>query len=277
MLVNEIVNRAIEYILEHADNNITIDEIAEYCHISKFHFCRMFKEETGESVHSFIERVRMDMSAYRLKTEQNRNITDIATEFGYSSSNFSSAFQKRHQLSPSDFRKDSYRRSVDNPFFKKAERELGTFEECDSKMSIENCDDFFVIYERRIGNYDNLGKDWCDFLEKYREYVTEETVLLERTFDDPAVTGADKCIYDVCITTDRSCTLENTCLIPGGRFAVYHFKGYSSELYAAYQEISLVWLPKSGVQLDQRYSFEIYRNVASESGYMEIDLCIPIQ
>ena len=84
MIRSEVVNHAIEYILEHAKENITVDEVAEYCHFSKFYFSRLFKAETGESVYAFIKRVKMDQSAFRLKIEKERSIPDISSDFGYS-------------------------------------------------------------------------------------------------------------------------------------------------------------------------------------------------
>lgn len=277
MIANEVINRAIEYILEHTDEKITVDEIAEYCHFSKFHFSRLFKAETGESVYSFIKRVKMDQSAFRLKVEKDRSITDIGLEYGYSPSNYSSAFQQRYQLSPSDFRKNSFKRSMENPLFLQAEIELETFEEYDRKITIETNPDYFVIYERRIGNYNDLGQDWSYFLNKYQDYITDKTQMLELTFDDPLVTGEDDCLYEICISTDKDCPLENTRIIPGGRYAVYHFKGFAKQIYATYLGILNVWFPQSGYEIDQRYSYEIYQKADCDSMYMEYDFCIPIK
>ncbi|MEE1250903.1 MAG: GyrI-like domain-containing protein [Lachnospiraceae bacterium] len=277
MIRSEVVNHAIEYILEHAKENITVDEVAEYCHFSKFYFSRLFKAETGESVYAFIKRVKMDQSAFRLKIEKERSITDISSDFGYSSSNYSSAFRGQYRVSPSDFRKDSYRRSVECPLFCQAGKEMETFAECDSKITIEMLPEYFVIYERWIGNYGDLKQDWQFFLDKYKDYINEKTLLMELTMDDPMITGEDRCLYEICISADKSCPLENTRILPGGKYAVYHFKGYTREIYAAYQGIHNVWLPQSGCQIDKRYSFEIYRSVDCDTMYMEIDFCIPIK
>lgn len=277
MIRSEVVNHAIEYILEHAKENITVDEVAEYCHFSKFYFSRLFKAETGESVYSFIKRVKMDQSAFRLKIEKERSITDISSDFGYSSSNYSSAFRGQYRVSPSDFRKDSYRRSVECPLFCQAGKEMETFAECDSKITIETLPEYFVIYERWIGNYGDLKQDWQFFLDKYKDYINEKTLLMELTMGDPLITGEDKCLYEICISTDESCPLENTHMLPGGKYAVYHFKGYTREIYAAYQGIHNVWFPQSGFQIDKRYNFEIYRSVNCDTMYMEIDFCIPIK
>ena len=97
MITNEIINRAIDYILQHINEELSIDDVAEYCHFSKFYFSRMFKAETGESIYAFIKRLRLEQSAFKLKVEPGRTITDIGCEYGYSSSNYSSAFRQRYR------------------------------------------------------------------------------------------------------------------------------------------------------------------------------------
>lgn len=149
---------------------------------------------------------------------------------------------------------------------------------CDSKITIEEIPDHYVIYERRFGNYENLSGNWNAFIHKYREYITEETLLLERTYDDPAVTSAGHCLYDICMSVEEDCPLEHTAKIRGGRCIVYHFKGYAKQIYAAYQTIFLVWLPRTSYELDAAKSlFDVYHEVDSETMYMELDICIPIK
>lgn len=47
MIANEVVNRAIAYILEHA-GEVTVDEVAEYCHFSKFYFAVYLRRKPGK-------------------------------------------------------------------------------------------------------------------------------------------------------------------------------------------------------------------------------------
>lgn len=165
-----------------------------------------------------------------------------------------------------------------HPFFHHENWQVESFEACDSKITIENIPDYFVIYERRFGSYENLCRDWDNFIEKYRKFITEETRLLERTYDDPAVTSAGHCLYDICMSVGEDCPLTNTAKIQGGRCIVYHFKGHAKHIYAAYQTIFLVWLPKVSYELDAAKSlFDIYHMVDSKTMYMELSICIPLK
>ena len=119
MITNESINRAIDYILLHIED-VTLEEVASYCHFSKYYFCRLFKAQTGESVHSFIKRV---------KVEQERSITEIGADYGYSASNYSTAFRQHYQVAPVAFRRSISGVSLKHPFFHREEWRVESFEE----------------------------------------------------------------------------------------------------------------------------------------------------
>ena len=62
-----VINNAINYIFDHIDEEITVDDVANYCSYSKYHLTRMFKEDMNEALYQFIKRVRLERSAWRLK------------------------------------------------------------------------------------------------------------------------------------------------------------------------------------------------------------------
>ncbi|MDD6037740.1 MAG: AraC family transcriptional regulator [bacterium] len=282
MIENEAINKAINYIIDHMGEEICVEDVADHCHFSKFYFNRMFKEATGESVYAFIKRAKMEQSAFRLKVERQKSVTDISGDYGYSSSNFSSAFRQQYHMSPADFRKSILEHALSaNPnweeYSDRVPEYMPSFEECDENVTIEVLDDLFVIYERYKGNYRDLKQVWCDFLGKYQDYMTEESLLLEITYDDPSITDADNCLFDVCLSVDLGCTLENTRTVEGGRYIVYHFKGHLWEIYPAHQALLGIWFAKSGYEIDKRCGFDIYRFVDPENMYMVIDFYVPIK
>lgn len=277
MMTSDLVKKSIDYIQQHIDETISIEDVANHFHFSKYHFSRVFKAETGESLYGFIKRLRMEQSAVRLKLEKDKFITDIGNDYGYSSSNYSSAFRKHHHISPAEFRQSSQQTSVPYPFSPDNLVSFQAFEEYDKQIRIEEMDDFLVIYERHLGNYLELGKNWYEFTEKYKEYFQEDTLLIEKFYDDPSITNVDQCLYDICITVDRQCPLENVMTIQGGKFAIYRFDGRVQDIFTAFQGVFNVWLVNSGYEMDERYGFNIYRNMDRESMRVSIELCIPIK
>lgn len=277
MVANSYINHAIDYILSHVNEDITVDDVSSYCGFSRFYFSRMFKIETGESLYGFIKRVKIERSAFRLKIEKDRTVTDICGDYGYTSSNYSSAFRQHYDLSPVEFRRSIMEKSLANPILKDTAIDLESFDECNRKISIENLPDYHVIYERHKGDYGDLFLHWGEFQERYQDYIKEDTQMFECTYDDPSVTNRGECLCDICLTAPKDCRLENTYTLKGGKFAVYHFNGYVPQIYAAYQSIFNIWLPQSRCRIDERYGFDIYRKVDCDSMHMEIDFCIPVK
>ena len=269
-----VINEAINYIFEHIDEDITVDDVARHCSYSKYHLMRMFKANTDEALYQFIKRVRLERSAWLLKVEKEKSITEIGVEYGYSSSNFATAFKKHLNLSPADFRKPS-ERLVEKSSFSHGISfdEMGNAE---NQITIEHLEGFTAIYERKKGNYHNLPEEWCIFIEKYQHLADETTMYIECTIDDPSITDEDNCMYELCqtVSPDSPVLKEDPDILTrdfaGGKYAVYHFKGFPQFMFMVCR-----WLSKTGNHLDERPILDIYRYVG-EDGYMEIDICFPL-
>lgn len=274
-----VINEAINYIFEHIDEDITVDDVARHCSYSKYHLMRMFKANTDEALYQFIKRVRLERSAWLLKVEKEKSITEIGVEYGYSSSNFATAFKKHLNLSPADFRKTSEHLVEKNSFSHGIS--FDEIETAENQITIERLDGFTAVYERKKGNYHNLPEEWCIFIEKYQHLADETTMYIECTIDDPSITDEANCMYELCqtVSPDSPALKENPDILThdfaGGKYAVYHFKGFPQFMFMVYQEIFCRWLSKTGNHLDERPILDIYRYVG-EDGFMEIDICFPL-
>lgn len=54
LVTHPLVELVVSYIDEHMEEKISLDCLAEYVHMSKYHFLRKFKELTGMTVHAFV-------------------------------------------------------------------------------------------------------------------------------------------------------------------------------------------------------------------------------
>ncbi len=277
MIKKELINRSIDYIIEHFDEDITVKDVADHFHFSEYYFSRSFREVTGESVYGFIKRLKMDQSAIDIKLVKDKPITEIGLNYGYSSSNYSSAFRKHHHISPAEFRKSTNVTAIQSPFYPEGLSGFDTFDGYAGRIQIQELEDVVVIYERNIGNYIELKDKWIQFMDAYQEYFNQNSLLIERFYNDPAITSLDSCIYDICITTDESCGLENLTTIKGGKFAVYRFEGDIRDIFGNIQGIFSVWLPASGYVMDERYAMNIYREMDRDHEFVIMDLCIPVK
>lgn len=277
MFKNELVSKAIDYIVKNLNQEILLADVAAHCHLSKYYFSRVFKAETGESVYAFIKRLKMEQSAIEMKLGKDKSITDISVNYGYSSSNYSSAFKKHHHISPTEFRKTVNTNCAPHPFMKDKLAKFQSFQDYNQRIEIKELDDLLVIYERYLGNYLELGNNFDEFTEKYKNYFKEDTLLIDRFFDDPSITDVGQCLYDICMTVDTNCLIDNVMTIQGGKFAIYCFDGVIPDIYEVLQGIFNIWLPNSRYEMDERYGLDIYREMDRDNQHVIMDLCIPIK
>ncbi len=159
----KLINQSIDYIMKHLDENLSLDTVAAHFFISKYHFSRIFKEETGESVYAFIKRCKIDQSAIDMKLNPAKAITDIGLDYGYSASNYSSVFRQHHDTPPSMFRQSIPTRSMSLPFSSERIVHFKTAEEYTEQIEVQKQEDLFVLYERFIGTYADLEKTGISF------------------------------------------------------------------------------------------------------------------
>ncbi len=98
------LKQAIEYINEHLDRDLSLEEIATKLDMSQFYFCRLFKQSTGLTPHRYLIRQRVEKSKQLLKQTE-LNINEIALECGFANpSHFAKWFRQLTGISPRQFR-----------------------------------------------------------------------------------------------------------------------------------------------------------------------------
>ena len=101
---SRIVRRAKDYISDHKCDAIKLEHIARVLNVSKFHFCRRFKLETGLTFVQYLNRVRLEQ-AKRLLHNKNMRVSEIAYEVGFQSlTHFNRTFSKLVGSSPTEYR-----------------------------------------------------------------------------------------------------------------------------------------------------------------------------
>lgn len=97
------------YIDTHYQENITLDQLAEVCHVSKYHLAHAFTEEYGISPINYLISKRISEAEHLLKTTD-FSLSLISNTTGFSSSSyFAQIFKKQKGMSPTEFRKQSRR------------------------------------------------------------------------------------------------------------------------------------------------------------------------
>ncbi len=99
------IYKAIAYINENIFEDITIDDVCAAAHMSKYHFCRVFKNNTGQTVMSYILKTRIVLARTMLKKE-NLTVSEVSRLCGFSSvSYFCRVFKEKTGVSPLKYKK----------------------------------------------------------------------------------------------------------------------------------------------------------------------------
>ena len=106
----KIVNNTYYYIYKNISLDISLEELAKLSSLSKYHFHRIFKEESKNTIFFELRSIRLQKAANLLITNNYSSILEIANECGYSShSSFIKAFKKMFFYSPKEWRKEKYK------------------------------------------------------------------------------------------------------------------------------------------------------------------------
>src|SRR5690606_27158836 len=135
------INRVFEFIDKNLESDLSLNTLCEIAFFSPFHFHRVFKFVTGETLNEYVSRRKIEKSALDL-LHKNTMVTELAHKFGFSdSSSFSRAFKKYYGISPTEFRKQNQNR-------------ISKIRQLQSKNGQE-----YPEYEKYICIIDNL-KNW---------------------------------------------------------------------------------------------------------------------
>lgn len=98
------LQKAIHYIEEHYDEQLTIRDVANYINFSSTHFSRLFKKETGRNFVDYVAFTRIIKTLPFLR-KYDYTIEKIASTCGFNTPNYYSlTFKKYVGISPTDYR-----------------------------------------------------------------------------------------------------------------------------------------------------------------------------
>lgn len=99
------IKDALNFIHKHYSENLSLDLLSEHVSLSKYHFSRIFKEETSFSPHAYILDLRLRQAKIYL-TETSHSVEKVSSECGFTSvTHFIRAFKSANNCTPAQFRK----------------------------------------------------------------------------------------------------------------------------------------------------------------------------
>ena len=101
---SNVVYKVMQYVKANYNQKISLDDIARHVYLSRSYLSSIFKEETGKSLFSYINEVRIEKSKIFL-LDDSVSLVDISSMCGFEDqSYFTKVFKKATGLSPKKYR-----------------------------------------------------------------------------------------------------------------------------------------------------------------------------
>lgn len=305
------INRVLDYIECHLEEEMTLEELAGVAHFSPYHFHRIFSAMTGETIGKFIQRLRLERAAMQLKMNRAKSITEIALDNGFSgSAPFSRMFRDMFGMSPRQWRSGESKNGMTDRNHgqtdgkKRKDIEVTsryvigvthsltwrmTMEGKTIDVRIDELPPMPVAYVRHTGPYKGDSALFEGMFTRLMTWAGPRGLLAQPNLtvmavyhDDPEITAEGKQRVSMCLTIPENTEVSGEIgkmIVPGGNYAAARFALLPHEYGEAWSALCGEWLPASGYQPDDRPALEIYRNDPKEhpEGRCIVDICLPVK
>ena len=104
------IKKAISFIEQNLDQQITFGEIAHVAGLSPYYFARLFRSATGKTTMGYLRHRRLTEAAKILESNQDTSLIHLALDYGFDS-------QEAFNLNSEIFKTIKEKRSVNRAFF----------------------------------------------------------------------------------------------------------------------------------------------------------------
>lgn len=100
------------FLMQHYNRNVMLEEVAEEAHMTPQAFCRYFKKHTRQTFVSFLNEIRVNEACKKLTSGNYENISLVAYNCGFNSlTNFNRVFKTVMKVAPKAYL-DSYFKNI---------------------------------------------------------------------------------------------------------------------------------------------------------------------
>ncbi|MEM9634276.1 MAG: AraC family transcriptional regulator [Pseudomonadota bacterium] len=252
------LNRVLCYISEHLDEDLNLDQLADVACLSRYHWHRIFRAMTGETLADIVQRMRLNKAANAL-VEGNEPIRTIAEQVGYQNlASFSRAFKRMFGLSPNELRQKGERVSGSVNSGQKGEPTY--------PVTIRKVKEIRAAGVLHVGSYRKLGGAFNKLggllmAQSLMPHVDELFVIYR---DPPESKPVTELRAHVAVSIRNTFPTDLDGLeyfdIIEGRYAVLEHTGPYQTLGAAYEWLYGHWLPTCGLEPRDAPPLEVYVN-----------------
>jgi len=290
------LDKVLKYINQNLDEDLTLQKIASIGSYSSFHFHRIFRAYTSETLNGFIVRKRIEKIASILIREKSVKVSQLSTTYGFSSnSSLTKTFKKIYGISPSEFKRKSLSR-YDKIIKSKNGQEFEDIEQyichinnlknwiiMTANVTVKKINPIKMVYVNHIGIQDLESSfhkiiDWT--LKK--NLVNEKEIEIVRIYNDSfKITSPDKVGMQIGIPIQEKTESENginyqelepkLCVVGSFEINLQEFEKSWSSMF--------IWMNENGYKPTEIKPFEIIKNNYNEHPQKKciVDMYIPIE
>lgn len=291
------INRVFEYIDKNLESDLSLKILSKKALYSPYHFHRIFKFITGETLNEYVARQRIEKSALNL-LHTNKTATEIAHQYGFSdNSSFSRAFKKHFGVSPTAFKKQNPNKhskirqleSKIGQVYPEHEKYICIINNLKKWMKMNAQIEVRETPELSLAGITHIGVEGIEnTFAKLTKWARPKGLLQNSKvrmgrifFDSFKVTPADKVRMSIILTTDEPFDTEgeiNKLKINKGKCIVGRFEITPDEFEKSWTSL-FIWMNENGYKKSDENPFEIYQNDFREhpENKFIVDLNIPIE
>lgn len=252
------IRRVLEYIYDNLDGDLSLDRLAEEACMSRFHWHRVFRAMTGETLAEATRRLRLLKAANAL-VNQDTSLAEIAKAYGYpNTAAFSRAFSAAYSMPPGEFRERGVQLA----------NELRQTAGVNSvfPVTIEDLPPSRAAGVLHIGPYPGIGQSFQQLGAALAAHnlFSHARAMIAVYHDAPGSKPEAELRSHaaVIIGDDFPAAVERLDYfdLVGGRHAIMAHKGPYATLASAYEWLYGKWLPQSGENPRDAPPVEVYVN-----------------
>lgn len=293
------IGKALLYIEKNLQEKLTLEVVAKEAHFSPYHFHRLFKIVTKETLNDYISRKRIELAAHYLLHRKEFTITEITEKSGFSSlSVFSRAFKKFYGKSPADFKNNSKSRFSKISKIESKKGQIETqFEQYiyninqnlnwmkqRAKTEVKITEKLHLAYVSHQGKMNTIANSYNRLMQwaAPKGLMSQEDLCMITIYhDSPKITDPNKIRMSACMTIPEDFTKDdrvNYRTLEPTKCLVAQLEVGFHEFQQAW-ESCFVWMNENGYSKADIDPFEIYYNNPNEhpEGISIVDLCIPVE
>ncbi|MFK5948458.1 MAG: AraC family transcriptional regulator [Methylococcales bacterium] len=278
------INRVVDHIKNNINSDLSLEQLAGVAAFSKYYFHKIFKSISGENINSYVNRIRIEKSAFLLKHNQTNTITSISYDCGFSSpAVYSRTFKSYYKVSPTQWRESNSKncKVVSNigQFKNKNGEDLGNVtmyidsrtkkplwrikmkDDKQIEVEVRDMPKINIAYIRHNGAYDPHDKKLFQTLfSKLMRWAIprglftppETQAMTAYSSGHPDTTASENLAVDVCISINKDTNVTGEIgkrTISGGQYAVVSLTNATMEQCSeSWDKLFNSWLPQSGFQ-----------------------------